>query len=92
VVPGSSFRWRHWDDEFVLYHEQSGDTHLLNPLAARALEFLNRTPLSADDLAGRLAAAFELDAVPKLDLASAVTQLLARFSDLGLIEPADDPR
>ena len=46
VSSGSTFRWRQWDDEFVLYHDESGDTHRLNALSARALEHLGRRHLA----------------------------------------------
>ena len=90
VVPGSSFRWRHWDDESVLYHGESGDTHRLNPVGARALEHLARGPMTADSLGRQLSAEFGL--VADADFPATIARLLARFYDLGLVEPLDDSR
>ena len=83
VVPGSSFRWRQWDEEHVLYHENSGDTHRLNALGARALELLE-TPATADELARRLAA--RLTVAPDEAFASVVGKLVLHFRELGLVE------
>ena len=60
VVPGSRFRWREWDGEFVLYHENSGDTHRLNALGARALAMLGASPVGTAELSERLAHDFDL--------------------------------
>jgi PqqD family protein of HPr-rel-A system len=92
VVPGSRFRWREWDDEFVLYHENSGDTHRLSLLGARALSRLHESPLGPDDLSAGLAAEFSLDADPQF--AATISRLLAHLCDLGLVEPVttDDDR
>ena len=40
VHANSDLRWRSWQDDSVLYHGASGDTHLLDPVAAEALHFL----------------------------------------------------
>ena len=61
IVPGSRFRWREWDGEFVLYHENSGDTHRLNPLGARAVRLLLASAASARELTGRIAAESPMD-------------------------------
>jgi len=87
VVPGSTFRWRGWDDEFVLYHDESGDTHRFNAVGARALEALGRSPLPITDLAARLAGEFP-GAVDDTILPT-IEELVRRFHDLGLIEPVD---
>jgi len=74
----------------VLYHDQSGDTHRLNPLGARAIEYLAEGALRAEHLAGRLATEFE---VPLDDeFTATIARLVESFYDLGLVERLDDTR
>ena len=92
IVPGSRFRWREWDGEFVLYHENSGDTHRLNPLGARAVRLLLASAASARELTGRIAAESPMDGNATLE--SSIDQLLVHLHALGLVEPVavDDGR
>ena len=105
VLHASALHWRAWDGECVLYHTLSGDTHRLNHLAARALELLAATPMSAEQLTHRLSAAGDGDernsAEPSSSERSGVVEpahslsrttldeLLVRLRALGLIEPDD---
>jgi PqqD family protein of HPr-rel-A system len=92
TVPGSLFRWREWDGEFVLYHESSGDTHRLNPLGARAVMLLLASAAGVGELSGRLATEFALEGDAELTVS--VDRLLLHLYGLGLIEPVaiDDGR
>ncbi|MEO7190119.1 MAG: HPr-rel-A system PqqD family peptide chaperone [Vicinamibacterales bacterium] len=87
LTPGSIFHWREWDHEFVVYHENSGDTHRLNAIGAAALRRLTAGPAQSEDLAREIAD--ELSR-PPLDVAQAIDELIARLHDIGLIEPAGD--
>lgn len=51
IAPEAQLRLRFWDDECVLYHGASGDTHRLPDLVGRLLEQLLRAPASVADLA-----------------------------------------
>lgn len=78
--------WRNWDeDEHVLYHCGTGDTHVLNDLAAELLALLETESLTARELADQSAAMFciEPDEIFHQNVAAA----LAEFDELGLIEP-----
>lgn len=44
LVPGQSLRHRGWNDEFVVYNELSGDTHLLGADAMHLLRVLQAGP------------------------------------------------
>lgn len=92
TVPGSLFRWREWDGEFVLYDESSGDTHRLNPLGARAVMLLLASAAGVGELSGRLATEFALEG--DAELTASVDRLLLHLYGLGLIEPVaiDDGR
>jgi PqqD family protein of HPr-rel-A system len=82
------FRWREWDGDVVVYHVNSGDTHFLNALGARALERLQRGPMTLVALADELARGEGCPPTP--DFRAGVERLLARFHELGLVEPFDD--
>jgi PqqD family protein of HPr-rel-A system len=87
VPPAADLRWREWDDDqSLVYHPPSGDTHLLNPLAAEALKLLERQPSSCAMLVEHVARVFALKA--EGDLVRQIEQCLAQFNELGLIEPA----
>ncbi len=89
VASRTPLRWRGWDGEWVVYHPDSGDTHLLDPLAAEALRSLEASPAGAAALVERLAGG--TDATAAEELPAAVERLLRAFDEVGLIEPVDDP-
>lgn len=80
--------WRRWDDEHLVYHVESGDTHRLSAVGASALQHLRDGPLDARELAGRLASPAQL--TPDAAVLDTVERLLADLCDVGLVEPADD--
>lgn len=86
AAPGADLRWRIWDQQVVVFHPPSGDTHILNPLAAEALRHLGDGPASAGQLTEHIAALFELQADGELH--RQMEQCLTQFAELGLIEPA----
>jgi PqqD family protein of HPr-rel-A system len=73
----------------VVFHPDSGDTHLLDPVAAATLRLLEAGPTSATTLVERLSRDARIP-LPD-DLPDAVTQILQVFDEVGLIEPVDDP-
>jgi PqqD family protein of HPr-rel-A system len=80
-------RWRCWEDEYVLFHAGSGDTHLLDRTAGQALVCLRESPAHATELTRRVAAALDLE--PDRELQEAMSTLLVRLDRLGLIERAE---
>lgn len=72
---------RHWpgEDEHLVFHETSGNVHLLTPLAVAVLDRLALGPASASELANALGG---LDA----GLAHAV---LHSLDQVGLIVPVE---
>jgi PqqD family protein of HPr-rel-A system len=86
LAEGCRLHWKAWDDEFVIFDEGSGDTHLLDPLAAEVLKLLEQSPGDVADLARRTVA--RLDLAPDPDLAARVLELVRRFAAAGLVEPA----
>lgn len=72
------------DDEWVLYNDLSGETHLLGGNAVHVLLALQQSPLAERDIVDSLSAAFEFD--PGSDVAADVAALLANLSACALIE------
>lgn len=82
LMPGQSFRLHSFDDEFVLYNDLSGDTHLLGAAAVHLLSVLQQGgPASDAALCDALAAALECARDPGFDAqAAAVLAQLASYS------------
>ncbi|MBZ2206117.1 HPr-rel-A system PqqD family peptide chaperone [Massilia soli] len=61
VVPGQALRQRGWDDDYLVFNNLSGDTHLLDGGAMQLLLAVAQSPGSAASLAERLRLALGLD-------------------------------
>ena len=70
----------------MVFDEGSGDTHLLDPLAAEFLRVLEESPGDVSGLVRRLVA--RLDLAPAADLTGRVRELVERFVAVGLVEAA----
>jgi PqqD family protein of HPr-rel-A system len=81
VISGQQLVCRSWDDEFVLYNNLSGDTHLLDSDAVDLLMALRAAPATAPKLAEALGA----DAADPAT-ADAVAALLRDLAGLHLVE------
>lgn len=77
---------RRCDDLHVLYHNGSGDTHVLDDLTYVALEMLRDQVDDIDGLTQRVAEAF--DASVDSTLREKVVGLVERLEQLALIEPS----
>lgn len=76
---------RSWDDEFVVYNNLSGDTHLLGSAAAQVLLKLHQAPSDAMALAESLASLLHVEMMDE-SLAPQIANLLADLNALALIE------
>lgn len=77
--------WHSWDDdETVVFHSGSGDTHILNPIAAAALHALAANALSVEELAETIASHEGM--LADGELVQNMQWLLHEFDELGLIE------
>lgn len=81
--PGQAVRYRHWDEECVLYNDLSGDTHLLGDAALELLLTLQHGPTTEVMLAAVLKAEFDID---EDELAGETAALLQHMNHLYLIE------
>lgn len=79
--------WRTWDeDEHVLYHTCTGDTHILSDVAAELLDLLEVKDLTSLELSNLCAATFGIE--PDESFRQHVAEALKQFDDLGLVELA----
>lgn len=91
VRAGADLRWRSWNDDHIVYHGASGDTHRVNAVTAAALRGLAGGPATVGELRRGIEAALGLEPDPSLD--ERLLDLLWELDDLGIVEPiADDAR
>lgn len=79
-------QWRGWDDQWIVYHAASGDTHLLDLLGGEVLRALQQAPLNVAALVEQVAIRLEVPASEKEELREQVERLLQKLEELGLME------
>lgn len=77
IAPGQSLRHRCWQEEYVVYNDLSGDTHLLSGAAWELLDTLRHASLATAELADL----FGLDDKSHGDLDA----MLGSLQQLGLV-------
>lgn len=87
ITSGFELYWRSWGNEYVVYHSGTGDTHLLNKLAASVLESLKQAPSDIPSLSKQLASSFGIALDDESRMAMA--QLMKDMIKFGLIEEVD---
>ena len=85
LISDQALQLRCWDDEFVVYNNLSGDTHLLGSAAAQVLLKLQQAPSDAVSLAESLASLLQVEIMDE-SLAPQIANLLADLDALALIE------
>lgn len=80
--------WRDWDGDHVIYHPLSGDTQLLDVAVAEVLREIESSQAKRSEACERLAQFLEVDNDSELD--KAVSQILGKLDDLGIIEPVPE--
>ena len=86
ITPGQALRFRQFDDEFVLFNDLSGDTHLLGDSAMHILSELQRGPATGQALLASLAAAH--GCAPDAAFEAEAGVLLASLAGFFLIDEA----
>lgn len=84
IAPGQQLASWGWDDEFVLYNNLSGDTHLLDGDSQAILAQLQKSPATLDALLAAFSEGLEPDDVAALP--DTITALLSNLQNLFLIE------
>lgn len=82
--PASGLHWRCWDDEWVVFDQGSGQTHLMHPIQAATLMQFGAQPLSFEQLLDKVAA--DMPTIATSDLASALSLAIDQLVGLGLLE------
>ena len=85
LTPGQSVLARQYDDEFVLFNDLSGDTHLLGASAMQVLRLLQPAPASLDTVADALALAADCARDSQFD--AEVAAVLGQLAALSLVCP-----
>ncbi|MDD2800485.1 MAG: HPr-rel-A system PqqD family peptide chaperone [Methylobacter sp.] len=78
-----------WQDEYVLYNQLSGDTHLLDGVSGELIELLLKQAMSRDQLLQNLGLWFEELNADELN--TYLDDFIARFTALDLLEIAKQP-
>jgi len=84
ATAGFKLLWHTWDDESVVYHTGSGDTHLLDSVAAFVLKTLEKKTLNIFEIIETLSQ--DSDLVTDENFHEFISQLISKFNRLGLIE------
>jgi PqqD family protein of HPr-rel-A system len=84
IAPGQQLAAWGWDEEFVLYNNLSGDTHLFGGDAVAVLEYLQHTPATLDGLVTVFSE--DIDPDDAAALPQTMTDLLANLQNLFLVE------
>ena len=74
-----------WEDGVVVYHVDSGNTHLLNPVAGQVLKILAAAPADSTTIAHQLAR--EINVASDSELDYTISCLMNHLDSLGLVEP-----
>jgi PqqD family protein of HPr-rel-A system len=77
--------WKTWGEESIVFNQSSGNTHLLNPTAAKILSIVQSQPSSAEEISLKIASESELGADE--EILQRVDVVLETLDSLGLIEP-----
>ena len=87
AAPPDALAWREWDDEVVVFNQNTGSTHLLNEIGGEVLRRLIAAERGAtvEALAAGLSA--DPSAADDAGWAGAVAEVLSEFARLGLAQP-----
>jgi PqqD family protein of HPr-rel-A system len=84
-----NLQWKRWGDEFIVFNPTSGQTHLLNLVAGKALKLLEESPASPSEIIDRLCETTGIES--STEFAEHIRRLFSEFDELGLVELADSP-
>ena len=87
AVPPDALAWREWDDEVVVFNQNTGSTHLLNEIGGEVLRRL--IAAERGETVEALAAGLSADPSAADDAVwtGAVAEVLSEFARLGLAQP-----
>jgi PqqD family protein of HPr-rel-A system len=85
TLPDFDLYWRFLEQQYVVYHSGSGDTHVLDPIAALLVQQLSAEPIDSAALVHRIETLLNLEGTE--GLREKLESTLSQLSNLGLIEP-----
>ena len=84
IFKAAKIRSIQWDDEYVIYNELSGDTHLLDSVSGELICALSEKAMSRTALLKKLNELFEAPSESEMENYS--DGFIARFQQLGLLD------
>ena len=84
LVPHANLYWKLFDDQYVVYNDGSGHTHVLDPIAALLIQQLTERSSETRELVQRIAFLLNLEATE--DLHAELERTLWQLDELFLVE------
>ena len=84
IIKSVKIRSIQWDDDYVIYDQLSGDTHLLDSVSGELIRALSEGAMSRTELLKKLNEL--LDAPSEMDMENYLDDFIARFQKLGLLD------
>lgn len=84
IIKSAKIRFFQWEDDYVVYGQFSGDTHLLDGISGELICALSEKAMPMTELLKKLNALFE-DAT-EVELENYLTDFIAKFQKLGLLD------
>jgi PqqD family protein of HPr-rel-A system len=75
---------RYWDDECVIYHQLTGETHLVNGIGAEIFKLISEKTATRTQLLENLDSVFELES--NFDVEGFLDNLILQYQKLGLLD------
>ena len=89
IATGQRLAARGWDDEFVVYNNLSGDTHLIDPDSMAVLDFLRAGPATMEAVLAFFSTGLAPDDLAALP--ETMAALLTQLQRLFLVQAAAAP-
>ena len=84
IIKSVKIRSIQWDDDYVIYDQLSGNTHLLDGVSGELICALSEQAMSRAELLKKLNKLFE-DAT-ELEMEDYLVDFIAKFQSLGLLD------
>ena len=84
--PDFQLCWKNWDDQLVLYHTGSGDTHLIDFMGYEILQYLQEQPRTVEDIQAYILKTESAVEVDEESVNIRLNEFLAEMFRLGIAE------
>ena len=84
IINCAKIRFIQWDDDYVIYDQLSGDTHLLDGVSGELICALSEQAMSRAEILEKLTELFE-DA-SEIEMENYLVDFIAKFQKLGLLD------